>query len=355
MPTLRVPAGPPGAPARQAHSPLRSPYRGETYYGIPPIKSSYYGWLIVAYFFIGGLASALPFIANIVDLFGRREDRGVVRAGRYIALLGALVSPFLLIGDLHTPRRWYNMLRIYRGTSPMSIGAWALTTFGTFTGIVAFGQALDDWLGWALGRWIARIFTWPAALAGGIVSLYTGTLIAATNIPLWTSGFPYLSSLFASSAVSTATATLMLAAQVTRASSSTRRRLAWLGLVAGSSVLIFASLIARHWRRFKMDAPLRVPTLQFGWRVGVLGMGILVPLVVHTLEAIKGSTLSTLSTVAAISTLVGGFILRSVFIFGGNISGHRPQDYFLSTQPEAPRASHEIVLSAGQASDARGW
>ncbi len=352
MPAVRASPGP-SRPTKllQSTDPFSSRYRGETYYGLPPIKSSYYGWLIVAYFFIGGLASPLPFIANIVDLFGRKQDRGVVRAGRYIALLGALISPVLLIGDLHTPRRWYNMLRIYRRTSAMSIGAWALATFGTFTGVVAFGQALDDLFGWTFGRWMARLFTWPAALAGGVVSLYTGTLLAATNIPLWTGGFPYLSSLFTNSAVSTATAALTLAAEASQASPSTRRRLTWLALFASATELFFASLVTRQWRRFKVDAPLQDAPIRRGWRYGVLGLGIVGPLVVHVLEVVRGRTLPRVSALAPVGALVGGFLMRYVFIFAGNASGRIPEDYFLSTQPSS--GSGEIVLRATVPAGAR--
>jgi formate-dependent nitrite reductase membrane component NrfD len=115
-----------------------------TYYGLPAVKASHYRFLISTYFFVGGLAGASQLIAQIVDSFGGSQDRPLVRAGRYIALLGALASPALLIKDLHTPSRWYNMLRIFRPTSPMSIGSWTLAAFGTCSGLAAFGLVLDD-------------------------------------------------------------------------------------------------------------------------------------------------------------------------------------------------------------------
>ena len=53
------------------------------------------------------------------------------RVARKVAL-GALVpSPPLLIIDLGRPERFYNMLRIFKPRSPMSMGAWALTAFGS--------------------------------------------------------------------------------------------------------------------------------------------------------------------------------------------------------------------------------
>src|SRR3954466_1221070 len=70
-----------------------------TYYGLPSIKPSHYGWLIVTYFCVGGVAGAAEVIAPAADLTGGRQDRAVVRGGRYLALAGALLSPALLILD----------------------------------------------------------------------------------------------------------------------------------------------------------------------------------------------------------------------------------------------------------------
>jgi formate-dependent nitrite reductase membrane component NrfD len=160
---------------------------------------------------VGGLAGAAQLIASIADLSGRRRDQHTVRAGRFLAVAGALVSPVLLIADLHTPRRWFNMLRIFRRTSPMSIGSWTLLGFGTLSGLSAVAQALDDLTGIRLFRRLARWLDVPAAVAGGTMAIYTGTLLSSTSNPLWSSGERLLPALFGASAVSTATAALSLA------------------------------------------------------------------------------------------------------------------------------------------------
>ncbi len=259
-----------------------------------------------------------------------------------MALLGALVSPILLIGDLHTPQRWYNMLRIYRRTSAMSIGSWALMAFGLFSGLAAIGQAIEDFLGWKLGRVASQIAGLPAALAGGVVAIYTGTLLASTSIPLWSSAFPFLSSLFASSAASTAVAALELAV-APRASAGTLRRLNLLSLITGSVELLFAGLVSREWRKDRAGSPLQKSWLRFGWLVGVLGFGILGPLALHGTEALVGHGKKPMSrqriTLGASAMLLGGFLLRAVFVFGGGPSARRPRDYFFMTSP------HKMILS----------
>src|SRR5690242_13779555 len=150
---------------RPAAPELTAPYAGPTYYDLPATKPAPYGWLVSLYFFVGGLAAAAQFIATVADWLDAEEAQPAVRAGRYLALGGALLSPVLLIADLHTPRRWYNMLRIFRPTSAMSIGAWALAAFGSLSGVVALGQALHDAWHWRPAAWLARAASLPASAA----------------------------------------------------------------------------------------------------------------------------------------------------------------------------------------------
>lgn len=306
-------------------------YDGTTYYDVPPIKQGPYRWAIIVYFFIGGIASASQFIATIADLFGARGDSKIVRAGRYFALIGALISPILLILDLHNKAKWHNMLRIYRSSSAMSVGAWALSLFGAFSGLVAVGQFLED-AGLTFGRSIARLAQIPAAMAGGVVALYTGTLVAATTAPLNASAFPFLSSLFASSAASTAAAALSVAAEASAASEGSKRRLNLVALIAGLSELIFALLIEREWRKEGNVGLGNKPPLGALYRAGVLGLGVAEPLALHAAEALLPKPSRALTLISAASALIGGFILRAVFVLGGNESARRPEEYFKFTE-----------------------
>src|SRR5581483_6400659 len=206
-----------------------------SYYGRPAVKASQYRWLIASYLFVGGLAGAAQVLAAVADLFGRERDRPVVRAGRYVALAGALLSSIFLIADLHTPQRWYNMLRIFRRTSPMSFGSWTLATFGTFSGLAAAAQALEDLWGRRLpGLVLARLFCLPAAAAGVVMSYYTGILLSATSTSLWAAAYRLLPALFATSAMSSATAALSLLTTAAGVPKSVRRRLERIALAASA-------------------------------------------------------------------------------------------------------------------------
>ena len=312
----------------------REPYRGETYYGRPAIKPSHYGWPIAAYLFAGGLAGAAQLIATIADLVGHTQDRAVVRAGRYVALGGALVSPVLLIADLHTPQRWYNMLRIFRRTSPMSIGSWTLFTFGTLSGATAVFQALEDLSGLRLLRWVQRLFGLPATAAGVVMSIYTGTLLVATSNPLWAAAREFMSPLFGATATTTATAALSLILDLAGASRGTLRRLQRLAVIAGGAQLVLAAMTDYRLRRQRVSGPLEEQPVAFAYRFGALGLGMIAPLIANAAQVLAGRRSRAVSLVAAGAMLVGGFVERAVFVFAGNVSARHPRDYFQFTQPE---------------------
>ena len=121
-------------------------FPSSTYFSAPPD----WGWLIVFYFFFGGLAGGCYFLASLIDLVGRPEDRPLARLGYYIAFPCVILSTLLLILDLTRPLRFWHMLiesntfrPMFKFWSPMSVGAWALLIFGIFT-LVSFLAALVE-------------------------------------------------------------------------------------------------------------------------------------------------------------------------------------------------------------------
>jgi formate-dependent nitrite reductase membrane component NrfD len=302
-----------------------------TYYDRPALKGGHWGYLVATYFFVGGLAGAAQVIAAVVDLLGHRRDRQLVSAGRYLALAGALISPVLLIADLQTPSRWYNMLRIYRRTSPMSIGSWTLVAFGTFSGLAAVGQLASDVFGLPAGRRVARLVGVPAALSGALLASYTGTLLAATSTPLWATGYRILPALFGLSGTATATAALSLILDRCGAPRASVRRLARLSLLASIAELTLSLRQERIWRRAGVAGPLEEPPLALPYRLGAVGLGTLAPLAIHVTQVLTGRELRMASTLAAVAALAGGYTQRTVLILAGKRSAERPRDYFRLT------------------------
>ena len=117
-----------------------------------------------------------------------------------MALAALLPSPPLLIMDLGRPERFYNMLRIFKPRSPMSMGTWCLTTFG---GLGSAAVAAD-----LLGRvTTARRLGAANAIVGGYLGSYTGVLLASTAVPVWARSRLFLGPIFVSTATLTGAAT----------------------------------------------------------------------------------------------------------------------------------------------------
>jgi protein NrfD len=287
---------------------------------------------VASYLFIGGLAGASQIIATIAELCGRDEDRAVVRAGRYMALAGALAGPAFLIADLRTPERWYNMLRIFRRTSTMSIGAWSLVTFGAMSALTAAAQGLADRLGNVFYRRVARWFALPAAATGAVVATYTGTLLGATSTPLWAGADRILPALFGTSAAATSAAALSLAGQLKQQQANATRRLERLALMAAGTELLLCSALDRRRDEKNLGKPLKQEPVATVYQAGYKGLGLIAPLVIHGLGMLTGRRSRTWSAAAAIATLAGGYILRSVIVYAGKESANRPEDYFHFTQ-----------------------
>jgi hypothetical protein len=188
-----------------------------TYYDQPVLKEPVWKPEIPWYFFAGGMAGAA---APLAFGAGLRGNDALARRAWLVALTGASVSPVLLIKDLGRPERFYNMLRVFKVTSPMSVGSWALAGFGTATGLSV------------LGLRPARV---AAAALGPLVSTYTAALVADTAIPVWHEARGELPLLFAASSAGSAGAALTLITPAAQAGPA--RRLAVAGAAAGLGLM----------------------------------------------------------------------------------------------------------------------
>lgn len=158
------------------------------YYGQPIVKPPVWTWQIGLYLFVGGTAGMSGALALAGLLTGQPRD--FVRAALGVALAGALVSAPLLISDLGRPTRFLNMLRIFKWRSAMSVGVWTLVLFSTLAGaafvLVAAngGVASQAAPASALSALVLALVA-GTALSGVILATYTGVLLGATAIPVW--------------------------------------------------------------------------------------------------------------------------------------------------------------------------
>jgi len=115
------------------------------------------------------------------------KDRELAQHARWLAFGGAMVSSALLTHDLGRPSRFLNMLRVFKAQSPMSMGAWTLAAFGSASAAAVFSKAAERRFGSKLPISVIGNFgQFFSALFGLPFHNYTGVLIGATAIPVWT-------------------------------------------------------------------------------------------------------------------------------------------------------------------------
>ncbi|WP_246618951.1 NrfD/PsrC family molybdoenzyme membrane anchor subunit, partial [Streptomyces javensis] len=177
-----------------------------SYYGRPVLNPPTWRPLDIAgYFFLGGLAGAGSVLAAGAELTGRPVMARALKVSSIAALTGSTAA---LIHDLGRPGRFANMLRVFKPTSPMSMGSWLLAAYGPMAG----AAAASDLTG-RLPR-TGRAATVGAALLGPAVASYTAVLAADTAVPAWHDGRRELPYLFVGSAAMAASGMALLSSPV---------------------------------------------------------------------------------------------------------------------------------------------
>ncbi|MBV8998383.1 MAG: polysulfide reductase NrfD, partial [Solirubrobacterales bacterium] len=173
-----------------------------SYHGQPVIKEPIWTWEIPMYFFTGGLAGASAGLACMSEL---RGNEVLARRAWAASLAGITASPLFLISDLGRPMRFMNMFRMFKVSSPMSVGSWILGASGATTTVAA----ANAWTGWFPRS--ARIARPAAALLGLPLSTYTAALVANTAVPVWHEARRILPFVFGSGAALSAGAAAVIA------------------------------------------------------------------------------------------------------------------------------------------------
>jgi hypothetical protein len=168
-----------------------------TYYERPVLKAPVWIWSVPLYFYVGGTAGAAAVLAASARALGGAGLHGLVKRSRWVAAAGGAVGSLLLIHDLGRPERFLNMLRVFRPSSPMSLGSWALAG----TASAAMGAALLADQEGALGL-AGDAAGYGSALLGLPLAGYTAVLIGNTAVPLWQAARRSLPHLFIATSAS---------------------------------------------------------------------------------------------------------------------------------------------------------
>jgi hypothetical protein len=284
----------------------------DSYYGLPLLKSPPWTWEVPIYFFAGGAAGA----SAIISLVARwsNSDPRLVSDARWIAAIGGAVSPALLVSDLGYPRRFLNMLRVFKLQSPMSVGSWTLVAFSSSAAASAFFHSAQR-----RPRGLLRLFSsaseMAAAISGAVLATYTGVLIGATAVPVWHEHVSTLPVHFAMSGLASATSLLELRGHDSPALNT-------LGIAACTAETAIGARIEADKRR--VNDPLKRGLSGWLTRTGGLLSGPL-PLALRLIAAFSnGEQNRKLRRAAAVSSIAGSLITRVAWISAGKVSAQDP-------------------------------
>lgn len=199
----------------------------ESYYGRQIIKTP--TWKtpdVPLYLFLGGMAGASAVLAEGAAVTGNEP---LERVARIAAASGAGLGTVFLIHDLGRPERFLNMLRVFKPTSPLSVGSFILAPFSAFSA-AAFGSMVTGWF-----PRLGRLCGVGAAAFGPPLATYTAALVANTAVPIWHEGHRELPFVFGGSGASAAGGLAMMLAPVEQTGPAVRMALAGAALEMGAA------------------------------------------------------------------------------------------------------------------------
>lgn len=285
----------------------------ESYYGLPALKPPTWTWEVPLYFFLGGIAGMSACTGFIAQLF--HGGSALIRFCLWTGLVGAALCPLLLISDLGRPTRFLNMLRVFKLRSAMSMGAWILVAFSNcvLLAVVCFELQLRGFTNPLLIGllWLAEA---AAALMGLLLAGYTGVLVGATAIPVWSENRTLLPAHFLTSGFGGAAAILELAGFLIPATQI-------LGLAASGIETLIEILL--QVRKRPVDSPLH----HGGSGRALLIAGLLEGPAALLLRVFFGSGPTGRYAAAAVF-LIGSLLSRYAWIWAGRASARDPGALF---------------------------
>lgn len=302
------------------------PDTNRSYYDLPILKASQWTWMVPVYFVAGGLSGGAYVIARLADRCGGPKLRSLSRTATFLSVGSLSICPPLLIFDLGDPKRFYNMLRIWKPISPMNVGSWTLTAFSGAVGIALLREL-------PIGKnRLLRAATAPIDLAGIPLALmmtgYTGVLLSTTSTPIWTQN-QWLGPLFTTSAFELACGAMSLCLEVTGKldAASTAAIHPVSNLARAATVVSLGGYLASAGSSAKSLTHGRYAGHIWG---GAIACGLVLPPILELAakrqrKRGKERAARKLSVAASVLSLAGGFALKWAITSAGHASGRDPE------------------------------
>jgi Polysulphide reductase, NrfD len=248
------------------------------------------------------MAMGLFLAAAVSELAAPAVFIDVAKVAYPVALVLLLVDLVLLVLDLGDPLRFHHMLRVFKPSSPMSLGTWCLTIFSLPLTAAAALSVLAK-LGWDF-EWARLLAVVLGLLPGFGAAAYKGVLLSTNAQPGWKDA-RWLGGYLTNSALLMGCAELLVLSAVMRQTQAIAiLRTAFIVLLVLNMIplgLLFANLRTIHAQLYTRGQQ---------WRVGTLiAVGALIPL---GLMLLNGGLLSI--SVAVIFLLAESWLIRFVYV-----------------------------------------
>ncbi len=285
-----------------------------------------WSWPVVAEQFFIGLAAGAFFVAAVLHLFSKQKHEDISRLGFYLSPPAALIGLIILDLELGRPERGMNSL-LNPATSMISRGSYGLAIFLAITVLTAAAWALPtlplksaDLI--KIGEKLKR----PLEVVGLAFAIFSGLyaglqLGAAVQRHFWETAFmPWL---YFVSAVALGLGAIGLVAMLRGKQWFTTYTPTFakyvLYLAIAQALVIVAHFATVEGASTEMNVLFSSATFLPALVVGVFIAGIIAPAILsyHALKSgkmAKGSALLLL-----ILLMIGGFSVRAVFLFAGQI------------------------------------
>ena len=316
-----------------------------------------WNWIVAVDLFAAGLSAGAFIISATAYFLGRERYETITKIGAYIAPFPVIIGILALIYDLERPHLFWTLFLTFQPNSVMSLGAWLLLFFSIFSfahlylwlperldylkiiPAIQSNRFLNRFRGDNLTkiRGLVAGFGIPVSIGVGI---YTGVLLGAlTARPFWNN--PMLPMLFLISAMMTGSAAICFVGCFVKGFRGMSREQIRTNkfmihsidftLMIFSIISVFLFILGLYVStRSSVEAVHLIMggefTLLF-WTV-VVGVGILLPLALEVYELIPHYIWQVelrehnpwISGIITASVLIGGFTMRYVVIYAGQMA-----------------------------------
>ncbi len=269
-----------------------------------------YDWMIVVYFFLGGLSAGTYFFSVAVN-YWKPEFKNFAQKSALVSLIAIMIGMLILLYDLGQPFRAWRLFLSFNPKSLISWGVWFVDIFILFNLIYNFllfeGREAH-----------AKKFAYAGLPFALLTATYTGMLLAqAPGRILWhTALMPVL---FLNGAIISGIAVVMFLSATERNVehlSKLGRLVAWLVILELGMILTETLMLLNG----GTESAATIKVLLSG-RLGFLFIGVEIVLgaVIPTVLLLRGKKTVLIQVIASFLILIGIFTMRYVIVTGGQL------------------------------------